>query len=375
MASGAPADGDKVAFKNGSATLGTAMLAGGVATLSTSTLSVGSHTITAVSSGDREFQPSSSGSVSETVQKAATILSINEPQATPGQPVTITANVISSSGAVPTGSVTFKNGKATLRGTLSGGNASVSVTFAAAGSYPIQATYAGNLDFLSTSGSGTVNVGSSSIVVNITNQIQNVQAGGSAITFNANVQNDSTNAGVTWTLSANNAACTPTCGTLSNSSPFAITYTPPATEPTGANANPVISATSVTDATKSDTDDLSITSVAACGTGNESILQGQYAFVLRGFKSNGVEEAIGSFSADGTGKITAAEADLNDVNHGPQQLVINLSTSSYSVGSDNRGCLTLSMANGAATFRFALGGVGTGSVATKGRIIAFQASA
>jgi hypothetical protein len=367
---GTPADGEKVTFKNGSGALGIGTIAGGVATFSTSTLSVGSHTINAFYAGDTQFLLSS-GSVPQVVQKVSSSMSVSAPQGAPGQPVTITANVVSLYGAVPTGSVTFKNGKVILHGALSGGHTSTSATFATAGSYPIQATYAGSVNFSGSTGSGTVNVvASSAIVVNITSKIGSVQAGGTATTFTANVKNDSMNAGVKWNLTANNASCSPACGTLSNSTSTSVTYTPPATEPTGANANPTITATSVTDGNKSDTDSFSITSVAACGTGNEAILNGQYAFLLRGFKTSGVNESVGSFTADGTGKITAAEIDLNDLDHGPRQPVFVANTSTYSVGPDNRGCLTFNTTDGAATFRFVLGGISAG-VATKGRMIQF----
>ena len=369
---GTPPDGEKVTFKNGSATLGVANLAAGVAALNNSSLAVGSHSITAVFGGGSQFLSSTSGSVSETVQKASTTLSVNSPQGTVGQPVTITANAVSSTGPFPTGSVTFKNGKTTLHGSLSGGIASITQTFAATGSYPIQATYAGSADVNGSTGSGTVTIGGSpSIAVAITNKTGNVQAGGSAITFTANVQNDSTNAGVAWTLTANNAVCAPACGTLSSNTSTSVSYTPPATEPAGTNTNPTITATSVTDGTKSDTDSFSISSVAACGTGNEATLHGQYAFLLRGFKSNGPEEAVGSFTADGSGKIMAAEIDLNDVSHGPRKLVIELSTSSYSVGSDNRGCLTFNTSDGPGIFRFVLGGI-SANIATRGRVVEFD---
>lgn len=367
---GTPPDGEKITFKNGSATIGTGNLTGGVATFTTSTLTVGLHTINASYSGDIQFLLSS-GAAQQTVQKASTSLSVGAAQGTPGQPVTVMANVTSSSGALPVGSVTFKNGTVILgHATLSGGHASISPTFNTAGQFTIQASYTGNSDFDSSTGSGTVNVGSSPIVVNLTDSIGNIQAGGSAITFNANVQNDSHNAGVMWTLAANNTACAPACGVLSNIAALSVTYTPPATEPAGVNTNPTITATSVTDTTKSATDSFDITAVAACGTGNEAILNGQYAVLIRGFKTSGVNEAVGSFTADGTGKVTAAEMDINDLDHGPRQPVLLPSSSSYSVGPDNRGCLNLDSTDGPATFRFVLGDM-SGGIASKGQIIQF----
>jgi hypothetical protein len=55
--SGTPAG--KVVFKNGSSALATVMLAGGVATYSTSSLTSGSHTITAKYNGNNNFSASS----------------------------------------------------------------------------------------------------------------------------------------------------------------------------------------------------------------------------------------------------------------------------------------------------------------------------
>ncbi len=95
---GMPADGEKVTFKNGSATLGVGTIAGGVATFTTSTLSVGSHTINAFYAGDTQFLLSP-GSVPQAVQKVSTSMSVSAPQGAPGQPVTITANLVSLYGA------------------------------------------------------------------------------------------------------------------------------------------------------------------------------------------------------------------------------------------------------------------------------------
>ena len=122
------------------------------------------------------------------------------------------------------------------------------------------------------------------------------------------------------------------------------------------------------------TQNLSITvnaGVAACtSTGNSSVLQGQYAFSLRGYNSDGFVAVVGSFTADGSGNITAGAADTNGV-LGAQTGNLISSASSYSVGSDNRGCATLATPFGTFYTRFALGGVSAG-IATQGRIIEFE---
>jgi hypothetical protein len=101
-------------------------------------------------------------------------------------------------------------------------------------------------------------IGAPQIVVRITNKITNIQPGAAPVTLNAQVQFDTANAGVTWTLTAQGSACSPACGTLSSPQPFSVIYTPPASLPAAPNNTPTITATSVTDTTRSDFDDLRI---------------------------------------------------------------------------------------------------------------------
>jgi hypothetical protein len=58
-----------IGFYDGGSQLGIETLSSGPATYSTSTLSVGVHTITAVYSGDSNYQPATSSNLSETVKK------------------------------------------------------------------------------------------------------------------------------------------------------------------------------------------------------------------------------------------------------------------------------------------------------------------
>ncbi len=122
------------------------------------------------------------------------------------------------------------------------------------------------------------------------------------------------------------------------------------------------------------TQNLSITvnaGVTACSSsGNNSVLVGQYAFSLSGYNSSGFLAVVGSFTADGSGNITAGEADTNGV-LGAQTASLMTSASSYSVGPDNRGCATLATPFGTFYTRFTLGSVSNG-VATAGRIIEFE---
>jgi hypothetical protein len=109
-------------------------------------------------------------------------------------------------------------------------------------------------------GSTTLTVTPLTISVTVTPSTANVQAGAGTQNFVATVANDAQNNGVTWTLSG--AGCSGfACGTLSASSSAsgaAITYT----APTAAPVPPTISltATSVTDSTRSNFATISIVS-------------------------------------------------------------------------------------------------------------------
>ena len=60
------------------------------------------------------------------------------------------------------------------------------------------------------------------ISVSIINKISTITAGTPGVTLNATVANDSTNAGVSWTLTANGTACAPACGSLSQPSSTSV---------------------------------------------------------------------------------------------------------------------------------------------------------
>ena len=98
-----------------------------------------------------------------------------------------------------------------------------------------------------------------------------------------------------------------------------------------------------------------------CGSGNESVLNGQYAFTLSGYNSSGFLAAIGSFTADGSGHITAGTVDSNGALGVQSNIGITTSGSSYSVGSDYRGCATIATPFKTFTVRFALDAVSTPS--------------
>jgi hypothetical protein len=146
--------------------------------------------------------------------------------------------------------------------------------------------------------------------------------------------------------------------------------------PTSAAGSPFSFTVQVTDsATNTATATLSITvsTVAACTTGgSETLLNGQYAFVLKGFDNGGEPALIGGvLTLNGSGGITAGAIDMN-LNSGVQKnLPVTSGSSSYHVTSDQRGCMVITTSAGTQNYRFSLGNI-TGGVAATGHVIGFD---
>ena len=158
VAPGAGTPTGTVTFKDGATTMGNGTLASGQATFSTSSLSVGDHNITAEYGGDGNFNASTSGPLTQTVNKADsdTTLSSSQNPSVFGQPVTFTATVaaVAPGAGTPTGTVTFKDGATTLStGTLASGQATISTSSLSAGDHNITAEYGGDGSFNSSTSS------------------------------------------------------------------------------------------------------------------------------------------------------------------------------------------------------------------------------
>jgi len=140
-----------VSFNKGSTVLGAGNLnSAGVATFSTSTLPVGWQTITAVYSSDANCG-SSSGSTPEAVKLPSSVtLSSTLNPSNFGQSVTFHANVSSSAGGIPSGTILFKDGTVKLTSTtLDGaGNASFTISTLKVGTHSITASYQGNTKYM-----------------------------------------------------------------------------------------------------------------------------------------------------------------------------------------------------------------------------------
>jgi hypothetical protein len=139
-----------VIFKNGSSTLGTRTLSGGMATFATSTLALGNHSITAVYAGSSNFLGSTSSVLMQTVKaKSTTSVTSSLNPSKHGTSVTFTATVTSTAGT-PAGTVTFKNGGSTVGGgtiNTTTHQAKFATSTLPIGTHSITAAYAGNAEF------------------------------------------------------------------------------------------------------------------------------------------------------------------------------------------------------------------------------------
>ncbi len=222
-ATGAPTPTGTVTFKDGATTLGAGTLNGsGVATYSTSSLALGSHSITASYGGDASNTASTSGVVTVNVALGSTTTSLTASATSiaAGSSLTFTATVTGTSGAPePTGTVTFKDGATTLgAGTLNGsGVATYSTSSLAVGPHSITASYAGDADnTASTSGVVTVNVALGTTTTSLTASATSIAAG-SSLTFTATVTGTSGAPTPTGTVTFKDGATTLGAGTLNAS--------------------------------------------------------------------------------------------------------------------------------------------------------------
>jgi hypothetical protein len=138
-----------VTFLDGTASLGTIALTGGVATLTTSSLAVGSHSITAVYSGDSNF--TSQTSAASTVQVNDFNLTISASSSSAGD--SSTSQTVLPGGTAtytftisPTGATTFRAAvNLTVSGLPAGATYAITPTSIASGAGATQVTLSVNL--------------------------------------------------------------------------------------------------------------------------------------------------------------------------------------------------------------------------------------
>jgi hypothetical protein len=157
----------------------------------------------------------------------------------------------------------------------------------------------------------------------------NTQAAVSAV-----VSNDSTNAGVDWSLLCLNSG---NCGTLfplHTTSGTAATYTPPSVI-SGNSQTFTIEAFATADHSKN-----VVASIAV--TGFASALKGTFVFETKGSDGNGPFQLAGIILLDGNGGITSGEQTHSDYLLSVSDPVTG---GSYYIGPDGRGSLTITTAD------------------------------
>ncbi len=170
-------------------------LTAGVASFTTSTtspLALGTHSITAVYSGDTTYAPSTSSPLSQVVVNSAsttTVTSSANPSVS-GESVTFTANVTASSGT-PTGTVNFLDGTTVLASgvALTSGSASYIATGLTVGTHPITAVYSGDANFATSTSPAVSQVVNQASTTTVLTPIPtpNPSVFGQSVTFSATV--------------------------------------------------------------------------------------------------------------------------------------------------------------------------------------------
>jgi len=216
-------DGELMAFYDGITMLASVKLASGMATYTTSSLSARTHTIKATYVGDTTFRLGS-GTVQQVVLKDSTTTTISSSlnPSNYGQAVTLTAGV-TSAGPTPTGTVTFKNGSASLgNGTLNtSGVATLTTAKLPVGANTLTAPYNGDaFNGKSVSAAITQTVNQASVTMSLTST-PNPSTFGKSVKFTASLtSNGSLPTGQPVTFSYNGA----TLGTASTSSSGVATF-------------------------------------------------------------------------------------------------------------------------------------------------------
>jgi hypothetical protein len=199
---GTPPNGEIVTFYNGLNVLGTAALTGGMASLTTSSLSAGIHTISAAYLGDASFTASTSPALQQVVDTksqsaTATALTSSLNPSLYGQTITWTATVTTSGATTPTGKVNFNWGSNSI-GTVAlnaSGVATLTRSNLSADLYPLTAVYAGDAN----------NGPSASPILN-----QLVQQTTSAATITSSPNPSTQGQSVTFTATITSPTATPT---------------------------------------------------------------------------------------------------------------------------------------------------------------------
>jgi hypothetical protein len=145
-----------ITFKDGAATIGTCVLAGGTCNTATATLAVGSHSLTFTYPGDSNYSGGTSNTITQVVNKSGVTFTIGSSAnpSTYGSPVTFTGTVTGFNGVMPTGTVTFSDslGWVSQNASLTAGSGSTSnftltTSTLPAGTNVLTITYNGDVNY------------------------------------------------------------------------------------------------------------------------------------------------------------------------------------------------------------------------------------
>ncbi|WP_011175488.1 Ig-like domain repeat protein [Candidatus Protochlamydia amoebophila] len=180
-----------VTFKNGSSVLGTGTISNDQATFSVSDLGVGTHTLTAVYSGNTNFEGSTSSNLKQIVNKSSSLItltsSINPSEFS--QTDTLIATIPAGTASVtPRGTVTFKDGSLML-GTvnISEGRATLNMSNLTVGSHDLTATYNGDGNFAASTSALLTQIVKAAATTVLLNSSTNPSVFGNSINFSATV--------------------------------------------------------------------------------------------------------------------------------------------------------------------------------------------
>ena len=215
-------------------------LSGNNATFTTSTLGVGQHYLTAIYSGDGNFNGSTSTPVQQIISRAATSTALQSSAnpATRFQPVTFTATVTPGSGSGETGTVQFQIDGSNVGSpvTVSNGTAAFTTSTLTPGMHSIVAVYSGDSNFagstsptftqsvaqVSTSTAVTANAASPTVGQPVTFTATITPADGSGETGTVQFQIDGSDVGSPGTVSNGTAAYTTSTLTAGSHSIVAV---------------------------------------------------------------------------------------------------------------------------------------------------------
>ena len=369
-------------------------LSGGQATFSSSSLSVGSHTITAAYSGDTNDATSASSTLSQTVNQipTTTTLSSSANPSTSGQSVTLTATV---SPSTATGTVTFTvDGTAQPAVTLSGGQATFSSSSLSVGSHTITAAYSGDTND-ATSASSTLTQTVNQLTTTMLSSSNNPSTSGQSVTLTATVSPstatgavqfaiDGTNVGSPVTLSGGQATFSSSSLSVGShtitaaysgdtniiGSTTTMTQTVnqiPTTTTLSSSANPSTSGQSVTlTATVSPSTATGAVQFAIDGTnvGSPVTLSGGQATFSSSSLSVGSHTITAAYSGD-TNDATSASSTLSQtVNQIPTTTTLSSSANPSTSGQSVTLTATVSPSTATGTVQFAIDGTNVGSPVT-----------